>query len=121
MDLIQFNLLSVAAELRFQRCLYIISPKPDVSLGILGGWHKIGMAQVSLSRLANYKTYWPSGVLIHAIAVVPQDTKSTRCTIKDVEAKICNSHVLRRARIRETESFKGLNKTHITYILASLK
>ena len=60
-------------------------------------------------------------MLVHAIAVVPQDTKSTRCTIKDVESKICNSHVLRRARIRETESFKGLNKTHITYILASLK
>lgn len=112
-----------ARSLRYQRVVYIVSPTTSKSMGVVGGCYcKIGISKCdAFSRFRSYKTYWPSGVLVHAIAVVNQPHTSDIQVVRKVESDLCDCVALKEYRIRNTESFLNPKAFSIRYSIAFLR
>ena len=118
-----FQKTAIGKQMRYQRCLYMISPIPDVSLGLdAPKWKKIGIASTDLyNRMKTYRTYWPRGINVHMIATVKQPLDSEICQIKNVEKHLIDSMMLCTNRIRCTESFRDLSQGKMDWIVSSLR
>ena len=79
-----------ARSLRYQRVVYIVCPATSKKMGVEDGcYYKIGISKYDVySRFRAYMTYWPSNVLIHAIAVVKQPHTSDIQVVRQVEAAV---------------------------------
>lgn len=112
-----------ARSLRYQRVVYIVSMATSTSkmMGVDAQFCKIGISKCdAFSRFCSYKTYWPSGVLVHAIAVVNQPHMSDTQVVRKVEADLYDCDALKEYRIRHTESFLNPNAFSIRYAIAFL-
>lgn len=122
MDFDAFAKTNDGRSMRYQRVVYVVSPSSSHALGVEQKYVKVGISKCDLqSRMRCYKTYWPSGITIHACAVVTQPLMSTRQDVLDVESSICESSALRRYRIRKTESFLNSNGVALGYVISSLR
>ncbi len=107
MDFNDFKKLPVSRSLKFQRCVYIVSPANSEALGPQNArFVKIGISRCNLwSRLSSgYLTCWHD-LLVHAVAIVRQDPNSEKSDIMTVESDIVSTVVLQQYRIRKLESF----------------
>ena len=110
-----------ARSLRYQRVVYIVSMATSKKMGVEAQWCKIGISKCdAFSRFRSYKTYWPSGVLVHCIAVVNQPHMSDIQVVRKVEADLCDCVALKGYRIRNTESFLNSDFS-IRYAIAFLR
>ena len=112
MNLDTFMYTIAAREMRYQRCFYVISPRPDPSLGIAAPrWTKMGIASTDLfNRLKSYRTYWPSGINVHMIACIAQREDSDVCEIKKLEKQVITLPWLQSQRIRASESLVDITR-----------
>ena len=110
-----------ACSLRYQRVVYIVSMATSEAMGVDAQIWKKGISKCdAFSRFRSYKTYWPSAVLVHYIAVVNQPHMSDIQVVRKVEADLCDCVTLKEYRIRHTESF--LNSAFsIRYAIAFLR
>ena len=121
MDFDSWSQTAQARSLRYQRVVYVVSMDTSTKMGVKPQFCKIGISKCdAYSRFRSYKTYWPSGVLVHAIAVVNQPHMSDIQVVRKVEADLCDCVALKEYRIRHTESF--LNSSFsIRYAIAFLR
>lgn len=73
MEFSRFQRTEAYRKLNFHRCWYLIRPRDSAELGISARWIKAGISRTSLfHRLRAYKTYWPSGIEVIAVAGIRQ-------------------------------------------------
>ena len=111
MNLDTFVHTVAARELRYQRCFYMISPRPDPSMGMhFPRWTKMGIASTDLfNRLKTYRTYWPCGINVHMIVSIGQGEDSDVNELKRFEKLVIGQPWLQSQRLRNTESFLDIS------------
>ena len=122
MDFGSWSQTAQARSLRYQRVVYVVSMATSKTMGVEPQFCQIGISKCdAYSRFRSYKTYWPSGVLVHAIAVVNQPHTSDIQVVRKVESDLCDSVALKEYRIRNTESFLNPKAFSIRYAVAFLR
>ena len=120
MNFDDFCKLPQAKRFNQQRCIYLIRPTTSKYFGVAAKWIKVGQAKCGLfNRLRAYRTGWPMGITVIAVATVAQPEDLEKSTIYEVEKTICDSPVIAKSRIRNTESFMDSTRVR-SFILSSL-
>ena len=123
MNFTDFKKLPVSRSLKFQRCVYIVSPANSPALGPQNArFVKIGISRCNLwSRLSSgYLTCWHN-LIVHAVAIVRQNPNSEKSDIMTVESDVVSTPVLQQYRIRKLESFMNPADFTLRTMITSLR